>query len=173
MAKKSLENELEVAISNLRSERAQLLGRVSEIDASFARLGINVAVIKGAPAAAPAAAPTVTGKRRGRPPKAATAAAAAPAAPVTGKKKPGPKPKKVNAVGVTAGGRQRFAISGDESILAFVASHGQPNSGEVNGHWSKEGRKGKADNSITKLVKAGKLTRISVEGERGGRYKIA
>lgn len=143
MAKKSLENELESAIGNLRSERAQLLSRVSEIDASFARLGIKVDAVIATPA-----------KRLGRPPAAASA------------KKPGPKPK-------SGGKRGSFAISGDESVLEFVKKAGQPNSAEINAHWTKEGRKGKADNSITKLVKTGKLTRVSVEGERGGRYKIA
>jgi hypothetical protein len=156
MAKKSPENSLEQAISALRSERNSLLternsllSRVSEIDASFARLGIKIE----------AAVAAVVTKRRGRPPKAV-------AAPITGKKR-GPKP------GKKAGKTSRYGVSAEEFVLAFVAKAGQPNAAEVNQTWSKQGRKGKADNSLTKLVKDGKLVRVTVEGERGGRYKLA
>ena len=44
---------------------------------------------------------------------------------------------------------------------------------DVNKHWQGEGRGGKADNTLTKLVKDGKLKRHEVKGERGGRYSIA
>ena len=38
---------------------------------------------------------------------------------------------------------------------------------------SNEGRGGKADNSLTRLVKDGRIKRVQVKGERGGRYRVA
>ena len=49
----------------------------------------------------------------------------------------------------------------------------QPNAAEVNVHWKQEGRGGKADKALGELVKAGRLKRVMVAGERGSRYKIA
>jgi hypothetical protein len=74
------------------------------------------------------------------------------------------------------GGRRKrgsFAISGEESVFDFVKSSGKPNAAEVNQHWQKEGRGGKADNTLTKLVKDKRLKRVQVKGERGGRYQVA
>ena len=69
--------------------------------------------------------------------------------------------------------RGRLAVSGEESVLTFVKHAGQPNAHEINAHWSKEGRSGTADNTILKLIRAGKLLRVVVTGERGGQYTIA
>ena len=80
--------------------------------------------------------------------------------------KPGPKP-----------GRRRkrgsFAVSGDTSVLNFVKRHGKPNAAEVNKHWQSEGRGGKADNTLSRLVKQKQLKRVEVKGERGSRYTAA
>jgi len=87
----------------------------------------------------------------------------------TGAKR-GPKPGSKRG-----GGRRRgkFSISGEQSVLEFVKSAGTPNAKEVNEHWTKEGRAGKADNALGKLVKQGLLKRVEVKGERGSRYKVA
>jgi len=66
--------------------------------------------------------------------------------------------------------RGSFAKSGEQSVLDFVKSHGKPNAADVNKHWQGEGRGGKADNALSKLVKEGKLKRVEVKGERGARY---
>jgi hypothetical protein len=152
MPKVSPEKMLSNAINRLRSERTSLMARVSEIDASFGRLGI---ALKDTAAAEVAVLVGKLGKRRGRPPK----------APKAAKAKTGKSGRR--------GARSKFGVSGDESILAFVTQHGQPNAAEINTHWKKEGRGGVANTPISRLVKAGKLTRVSVEGERGSRYKIA
>ncbi|MCE9592206.1 MAG: hypothetical protein K8S99_17005 [Planctomycetes bacterium] len=93
-----------------------------------------------------------TAARRGRPPKAAKASAG----------KPGRRRK-----------RGTFSKSGEESVVDFVKKHGKPNAAEVNKHWSGEGRGGKADNALGRMVKAGKLKRVKVKGERGARYVAA
>ncbi len=83
------------------------------------------------------------------------------------------------AAGGAAGGlrgrrtRGSFSMSGEASVLAFIAKHGRPNAAEVNKHWADEGRGGRADNALTKLVKQKKLKRIEVADERGSRYSIA
>lgn len=80
------------------------------------------------------------------------------------------------AVARVAGGRKKrgsFAVSGEESVLAFIKSAGTPSTAEVNAHWRTEGRGGKADNTLTKLVQAGKLKRVKSKDVRGSRYAIA
>ena len=88
--------------------------------------------------------------------------------PASGAARRGPKP----------GSKRRrkrgsFAMSGDESILAFVKSAGNPTTKDVNKHWKGEGRGGAADNALTKLVKLKRLKRTQVNGERGSRYQLA
>ncbi|NQU74708.1 MAG: hypothetical protein HQ546_00160 [Planctomycetes bacterium] len=95
-----------------------------------------------------------------------------------GKSRRGPgRPKgssKKVAAGRKAGRRKRrkFAVSGDVSVLAFVKARKSPTTAEVNAHWAKEGRSGKADNALSNLVKAGKLIRVGDKKVRGSRYKI-
>jgi len=79
--------------------------------------------------------------------------------------KPGPKPGRRK--------RRSFAVSGDTSVLNFVKRHGKPNAADVNKHWQSEGRGGKADNTLSRLVKNKQLKRVEVKGERGGRYTAA
>ena len=92
-------------------------------------------------------------KRRGRPPGRTAAAAPAPAK----------KRRK----------RGRFKISGDESVVSFVAKKGVATTAEINVHWAKEGRAGRADNALVKLIKDKKLKRENIKGERGSKYTVA
>lgn len=140
MAGTSTTQELAALIRRLQGERQKHSDAIEAIDKTFAQFGI--------------AAP---GKPRlGRPPK-AISLAAAPKAPKAGK----------------SGGRRRrgsFEKTGEDSVLDFVKSKGPVTAAEVNDHWSGEGRGGKADNALSKLVKNGKLKRNKVKGERGGTY---
>lgn len=79
------------------------------------------------------------------------------------------------AVGKRGRRRKRgsFAKTGEQSILDFIKSHGKPSTADVNVHWKKEGRGGKADNTLTRLVKEGKLKRVSSKDVRGSRYAVA
>ncbi|MCX5662581.1 MAG: hypothetical protein NTW19_23110 [Planctomycetota bacterium] len=83
--------------------------------------------------------------------------------------------KKAKA-GASAGGKRRkrgkFSTTGEASVLGFLKSHDKASAADVNKHWQAEGRGGKADNTLTKLVKDGQLKRFEVKGERGGRYSI-
>lgn len=154
-------SQLKQLISDLATQRREHVAAIAEIDQTFEQLGIadasSIAPRRGRkPGSKGAKRGPKPGSKRGPKPGAKAAA--------TGKKR-GPKP----------GSRRRgkFSVSGEQSVLDFVKSHGKPNAKEVNAHWSKEGRAGKADNALTKLVKLGSIKRVDVEGERGGRYELA
>lgn len=97
------------------------------------------------------------GVRRGRKKKATSAKA------TRGRKTDGRRRRK----------RGRFKQTADESILAFVKKAGKPTTAEVNKHWQAEGRGGKADNALTKLVQTRKLKRVKDKSVRGSRYTLA
>jgi hypothetical protein len=69
--------------------------------------------------------------------------------------------------------RRRFAVSGEQSILNFVKSKSNPIGKDIQKHWASEGRAGAAANLISKLVKAKRLKRSPLNGERGSRYSLA
>jgi hypothetical protein len=70
-------------------------------------------------------------------------------------------------------GRGHFALSAEESILAFVKLKKNPTSAEINKHITSEGRSSSANNALGKLVKEKKLKRTPLEGQRGSRYSLA
>lgn len=148
MARKQTVNELSNLIETLQSERQEHVDAIAAIDQTFDQFGIS----------------PETGRRRGRRP-------GRPRKKVS-KKKAGKK--KVSKKRTKRGGRRRrFTKTGEESVLSFVKQQGKPNAKEVNAHWAKEGRGGKADNTLSKLVKEGKLKRVKAKGERGSRYRAA
>jgi hypothetical protein len=69
--------------------------------------------------------------------------------------------------------RGKFAISGEESIINFIRDHRNPSTSEITAHWRSEGRGGKADNALSRLVKIRRLKRQPIPGERGSRYVAA
>lgn len=66
--------------------------------------------------------------------------------------------------------RGRFETSAEQSILSFVQKQGNPSTREIQAHWQGEGRGGKADNTLSKLVKSKKLNREPLPNQRGSRY---
>ena len=90
------------------------------------------------------------GRRRGRPPKVTIAVT-----PVRRRR-----------------GRRSYPLSADDFVLAFVRSNRDATTAEVNAHWKSE-RPGGADVTLGKLVKAKRLKRRKVVGERGSRYAVA
>ena len=149
MARSDRAGELKKLIAQLQSERQQHVEAIEEIDRTFSELGIDAEM---APRRRGPGRPA--GRRGGRRTKAAK----------TGKK-------------ATKAGRRRrrgrFARSGEDSVVSFVKSKGNPSTAEVNQHWKSEGRAGKADNTLTRLVQQKKLKRQKIKGERGSRYQAA
>jgi hypothetical protein len=142
LAKSETVSQLQRLVSQLKSERQTHVAAIEEIDRTFTELGMGVTAAPASAAPAP---------RRGRPPKSASP---------------------VKTGGGSKRGRGRFPISGEESILNFVRQAGNPTTAEINVHWHGEGRKGKADNTITKLVQEKKLKRQKIKGERGSRFRV-
>lgn len=144
MAKTTAATELLQLVKKLQAERDSHVKAIEAIDTTFQQLGINVAPV------ASTAKP-----RRGRPAG-------------TGKEKA--KIAKASAKKTGKRTRKTFAVSGDESVLGFVKANAGCTTVQVNEHWTKEGRSGKADNALGKLVKEGKITRKNIKGQRGSTY---
>jgi hypothetical protein len=70
--------------------------------------------------------------------------------------------------------RGKFAVSGNDAILAFVKANPGATTGETKKHWTAEGRASGADNTLSLLVKARKLKRTPLgKGIRGSKYSLA
>ena len=153
MAKTPAAAELLKLVKKLQDERASHVKAIEAIHLTFKQLGIET---DAATPAAPAK------KRRGRPAGSGKKAKAS-KAKVTKAKTTKKKTSKRT--------RKSFSVSGDESVLAFVAANPGCTTAQVNEHWTTEGRAGKADNALGKLVKEGKVTRKNIKGQRGSTYK--
>ncbi len=96
---------------------------------------------------------------------------------VGGGRRRGPgRPRKFGTKKAGRRGRRKrgvFKQTAEESIIGFVKKAGKPTTAEINKHWTAEGRGGKADNTLTKLVQARKLKRVKDKNVRGSRYTAA
>ncbi len=95
-----------------------------------------------------------------------SAKASASAAPAATASSTGTKP--------TRRKRRRFGVSGNDSVLQFVASRGAAGATtkQIQANWKSQGRGGKADNSLTQLVKDGRLKRTPLKDQPGSRYTL-
>ncbi len=79
------------------------------------------------------------------------------------------------ASGGAAGGRRRRRSPGaqpaQDFVLSLVKAKKAITSKAINTAWSKAGRPGKADNTLSIMVKAGKLKRAKLADERGSNYQ--
>jgi transcriptional regulator with XRE-family HTH domain len=76
----------------------------------------------------------------------------------------------------TAAGRKRRASNGqtaEQFVLSLLGSGKATTSDEINAAWKEAGRGGKPDNTLSQMVKAGKLRRAKLKDERGSRYSAA
>jgi hypothetical protein len=136
-------------INKLRRDRAAVAAKIAEIDALCSQAGIDLA--KAAPEKVTANL-TVGSGRKG---KAASSKETAKAAPKA-------KGKRT---------RGRFEKTAEQELLDLVTSaNGPVVRSAIDAHWKNQGRAGKPDPALGKLVKAGKLARVPAEGERGGAY---
>jgi hypothetical protein len=193
MATKSNASELTRLISQLRQERQHHLDSISEIDQTFKEFGITADGTRRATKGpqrtkttkvAKAAKPARKGKRGGK-----RKVVAEDSTPVARKgtkrrkkaaavKKTAPRAKK--AAGAAGGGDKKpkspwgskFPTTGDELILAFVKDKGSATTEEIRNHWQTSGRKGKAENNLTNLVKSNQIKRSKLDGKPGSSYSI-
>jgi hypothetical protein len=97
----------------------------------------------------------LNGKRRGRP-RSNAPVAAAPRQARKGRR-----------------GRKRRQGGAEDLVLSFVQQNGNPATAEINEYWKSQGRPGKADNTLSKMTREGKLKRKSAKEVRGSRYAVA
>lgn len=69
--------------------------------------------------------------------------------------------------------RGTFAETGEQMILGRLSTFKTQTTGQLNTAWVGDGRKGKADNAICRLVKAKKIKRVKDGSIRGSRYVLA
>ena len=69
--------------------------------------------------------------------------------------------------------RGKFATTGSEAILALVKEKGKPTVHEIYQLWASQGRGGRADQLLHRMVKDGQLKRTPIAGQRGSRYSMA
>lgn len=179
MATKSSATELTRLINQLRQERQHHLDSIAEIDQTFKEFGISSGGAIPAPQKGkPGPKPGRKGKR-GRP-AASAAASTGGKGKGAGKKKAGRKGKPGRKKGATkaAGGKpkspwgSKFPMTGDELIINFIKDKGGATTEEIRKHWQTSGRKGKAENNLTNLVKSGKIKRNKLEGKPGSNYTL-
>jgi DNA-binding transcriptional regulator YiaG len=75
-----------------------------------------------------------------------------------------------------ATGRRRRSSGGptaEQFVLSLVGGGKAATSNEINAAWRKAGRQGRADNTLSLMVKARKLKRARLKDERGSRYSAA
>jgi hypothetical protein len=168
--------ELTRLIKQLGVERQHHLDSIAEIDSTFKEFGISSGSSPrkgkgGRRKAVEAAAPGPKkgrGRRKGagKAPKAAKAAKA-PKAPKA------PKAAKAPKTGTRRSPwASKFSITGDALILGFVKDKGGATTEEIRKHWEGSGRRGKAENNLTQLVKTGQLKRNKLEGKPGSTYTL-
>ncbi len=68
--------------------------------------------------------------------------------------------------------RKAFAVTADTFVLSFIQANPGCTTAQVNEHWTAEGRNGKADQTLFKLVKAGQIARKNIKGKRGSMYTV-
>jgi hypothetical protein len=69
--------------------------------------------------------------------------------------------------------RREFAVTGEQSILAFIKLKRNPTTQQINANWVQEGRRGSAANLLSKLVKGKTLKRKPLGGKLGSEYSVA
>lgn len=160
-------------IAQLRSEHQDHLDAIAEIDQTLKDFGVSFGdkTVKGA--GIKAASRKGKEKRSGLPKSKGTRKSSR-KAPARGRAAAGTTAKKGKAAKAAgkAGKASKFPQTGDELILDFIKATGGATTEEIRKHWASVGRKGKAENNLTTLVRGSKLRRVKLEGKPGSRYVL-
>ncbi len=80
------------------------------------------------------------------------------------------EPKTEGAAAAKTSKLGNFSLTAAEFVRSLVRSKKATTTAQINAAWNKAGRRGNADNTLSQMVKAMKLKRIKLKGERGSRY---
>lgn len=85
-----------------------------------------------------------------------------------------PGSKNVLKTGIYSAKRSHktHTVTADEFVLSFIQTNPGCTTAQVNEHWTAEGRNGKADQTLFKLVKTGQIARKNIKGKRGSTYTL-
>ena len=178
MKKRSTSNELTGLIKRLTVIRKQHVAALDEIESTFRHFGIERLLQQSGRGAGKrrtgvVAEAAASGKVAGRKKRKAGAAPSTKGAKATrGAKKKGAKAGTRGPKKAAKRVRGKFEITGDELIIRFVRKLGCPTTEEIRRHWESEGRRGKAENNLTNLVKRGQLTRNRIPGQSRSTYSL-
>jgi transcriptional regulator with XRE-family HTH domain len=82
--------------------------------------------------------------------------------------------KRLELLGVaTESKRERYEQTAEQLITSLTKSRKATTSAQIGAAWKKSGRPGKADNTLSRMVKDGDLKRVKLKQERGSRYSVA
>ena len=136
-----------VSTATLQAELQRRMAKLGDMVSQRDKLNAQIAELESA-MGKPAAEAAPKAARRGRPPKAAMAAA-----PV-GRK------------------RKSYPVTADQFVEKLVAGKGATTA-EINKAWKQAGRTGRADNTLNKMFKAGKVKREKLKIGKGSTYTVA
>jgi hypothetical protein len=68
--------------------------------------------------------------------------------------------------------RKSYPLTAEQFVGKLAAGKGATTA-EINKAWKQAGRTGRADNTLNKMFKAGKLKREKLKGQKGSRYTVA
>lgn len=78
-----------------------------------------------------------------------------------------------NTVNIGKNGKGKMSTAtADTFVLSFILANPGCTTAQVNEHWITEGRNGKADQTLFKLVKTGQIGRKNIKGKRGSTYTV-
>ncbi len=81
--------------------------------------------------------------------------------------------KRLEMLGVSAQSKRGvYQQTAEAFIRSLIKSRKANTSGQINQAWKAAGRGGKADNTLSRMVKEGALKRTKLKGERGSRYSL-
>lgn len=69
--------------------------------------------------------------------------------------------------------RRRGGPTAEEFIASLVKSKKANTSKQINVAWKQDGRPGRADNTLSRMIRLGSLRRTKLKGERGSTYAVA
>ena len=89
-----------------------------------------------------------------------------------GQKKPTPATATVKPTAPKTGKRGGFKQTREEFILSLLKNRKALTSAAINAAWKKSGRAANADNAMSLMVKARKLKRTKLKGQKGSEYRV-
>jgi hypothetical protein len=160
--------ELNDLIKNLRTIRRHHEQALAEIQSTLRQNGLEHLLASSRSGKRGAAAAPAAKAGRGKAKAAVATKGRGKAKVKVAKGKRGPK---AAATG-TRRKRAKYSQTAEEFILSFLSKHRSATTSEIRQHWQKQGRGGKAENSLTGLVKSGKLIRSPRPGQAGSSYSL-